>query len=292
MSRFRFVSPLALAAAVAAGAALLPACGEARTGAQDKVQSAVKLTVPAAPYLNYKVNPGDGAVVKMNGAVVEGAGTVREFKTDALKAGDTVKYKFSVTFGPNNYTVITRTRTVSFKAGDPVTLDLTKADPNEPDAVEVRWVPTPQEIVDKMIDLAGVTKADVVYEPGTGDARMVISAAKKGAKKCVGIEFDPKITAQAQENVKKAGVADRVEIRQGDALKVTDYGEATVILLYMGEQFNLALKPLFDKQCKPGTRIVSHRFLMGDWKPDKTVKVMGADNDEYELHLWVMKEKK
>ena len=172
-------------------------------------------------------------------------------------------------------------------------MDLSKSDPASPDAVVVRWVPTPQDLVYKMIEMAGVKDTDVVYEPGPGDGRILITAAKKGAKKCVGIEFDPKKTVEAQENVKKAGLADKITIRQGDALKVTDYGEATVIFLYMGEQFNLALRPLFEKQCKPGTRIVSHRFLMGDWKPDKTIPVSSIDEPGYdtELHLWVVKAK-
>ncbi|MBY0514051.1 MAG: TIGR03000 domain-containing protein [Gemmataceae bacterium] len=286
------MSPARFAPVLAFAAAALWLCA---APAQDQVQSAVKLTVPASPYMKYVINPSNDAVVTVNGTEVKGSGTTREFKTEPLKAGQEYTYKVTAVFCPNNYTILFRTRTVKFKAGDPVTLDLTKNDPKEPDLVEVRWVPTPQDLVDKMLDLAAVTKDDVVFEPGTGDARMVISAAKKGAKRSVGIEFDPKKTAEAKENVKKAGVADRVEVRQGDALKVTDYGDATVILLYMGEQFNVALKPLFLAQCKPGTRIVSHRFLMGpDWKPDKTIPVTSKDEPGYEteLHLWVIKEQK
>lgn len=279
MSRTRFALPAALVA-VAAWLALLPAPRDA-AAASARPESAIKVTVPH-----------EGTELKVNGKVVPGTGLVRNFKSGDLKAGDSNTFTFSAFWEPNNYTKITRTAKVTFKTGDPVVVDLSKADPKNPDAVVVRWVPTPQDIVDKMIDMAKVTKDDVVYEPGPGDARMLISAAKKGAKKCVGIEFDPLKTKEAQDNVKRAGVADRVTIRQGDALKVTDYGEATVILLYMGEQFNLALRPLFEKQCKPGTRLVSHRFLMGDWKPDTSITVKGADGDDYELHLWVIKEKK
>jgi len=274
-------------------AAALAVAPEATAGVPGKVQSTIKVAVPASPYKEYTANTSGDAELKVNGKVVAGSGTTREIKTEELKEGETYKYTISVTFGPNNYTIVTRSKTVSFKAGDAVTVDLTKADPASPDAVVVRWVPTPNDIVEKMLDMAGVTKDDVVYEPGPGDGRMLIAAAKKGAKKCVGVEFDPKKTAEAQENVKKAGLADKISIRQGDALKV-DYGEANVILLYMGEQFNLALRPLFEKQCKPGTRIVSHRFLIGDWKPDKTIPVSSVSEPGYEteLHLWVIKDKK
>lgn len=277
MSALRWVYP-ALSLAAAAWLALVPASSDA---ARLRGESAIKVTVPQ-----------DNAELKVNGKVVKGSGLVRDFKSGELKDGETNTFTFSVFWEPNNYTKITRTAKVTFKTGDPVVVDLSKADPKNPDSVVVRWVPTPQDIVDKMLDMVNVTKDDVVYEPGPGDGRMLISAAKRGAKKCVGIEFDPLKTKEAQENVKRAGVADRVTIRQGDALKVTDYGEATVILLYMGEQFNLALRPLFEKQCKPGTRLVSHRFLMGDWKPDKSITVKGADGDDYELHLWIIKESK
>lgn len=276
MTRTRFAALVVLAAAVAV--ALWPAGTDAATARAD---STIKVTVPQ-----------DDAEVKLNGTVVKGTGTTRELKIADLKDGQEYKYTVSAMWAPNNYTKITRTRTVAVVGGKAAAVDLTKVDPKQPDDVVVRWVPTPQDIVEKMIDLAGVTKDDVVYEPGPGDGRMLITAAQKGAKKCVGIEFDEKKTLEAQAAVKRAKLEDRVSIRQGDALKVKDYGDATVILLYMGEQFNLALKPLFDAQCKPGTRIVSHRFRMGDWAPDKTIHVKGLDGDDYELHLWVIKGKK
>jgi uncharacterized protein (TIGR03000 family) len=268
---------------LAAAPAFLAAGPQAAAGLPGTVVSSVKVTVPQ-----------DNAELKVNGKVIEGSGKVREFKTEELKDGETYKYTFSAFWEPNNYTKITRTKTVSFVAGKDVVVDLSKPDPANPDAVVVRWVPTPNDIVDKMIEMAAVKDTDIVYEPGPGDGRILIAAAKKGAKKCVGIEFDPKKTAEGQENVKKAGLADRVAIRQGDALKVTDYGEATVIFLYMGEQFNLALRPLFEKQCKPGTRIVSHRFKMGDWQPDKTIPVTSNDDPGYEteLHLWILRGQK
>ena len=115
---------------------------------------------------------------------------------------------------------------------------------------------------------------------------------KKGAEKGVGIEIDPKKVVESKENVKKAGFEKQITIIEGDALKDRDYSEATVVLLYMGNEFDNLLRPILEKQLKPGSRIVSHRFVMGDWAPDKTITVTGLDGDEYKLHLWTVKEKK
>ncbi|HYH68944.1 MAG TPA: hypothetical protein VD866_29895, partial [Urbifossiella sp.] len=120
---------------------------------------------------------------------------------------------------------------------------------------------------------------------------------KAGAKKAVGIELDPKMVADAKENVKKAGLEKQITVIEGDALrdpsmKARDYSEATVVFLYMGNEFNNLLRPILQSQLKPGTRIVSHRFILGDWMPDRSITVMGADGDEYRLHLWIVKDAK
>lgn len=256
-----------------------------------KVKSTIKVTVPSSPYEDeFKPSPSSDAVLKIEDQVMKPKGTTREFITPEIDAGKEYEYKFTTVFGPNNYTMITRTKTVVFKAGDPVVVDLTKPDPKFPDAVKIRWVPTPDDIVDKMIGLAGVKEGDIVYEPGPGDGKVLIAATKKGAKKAVGIELDPKKVAEAQGKVKDAKLDDKITIRQGDALKA-DYSEANVIFMYMGDDFGREIGPLLLKQCKPGTRIVSHRFLLGDWKPDRTEKVTGADGDEYELHVWTVPKK-
>lgn len=249
--------------------------------AAAKVKSKIKVTVPQ-----------DNTELKIEGVVMKGTGKVREYETPDLESGKTYEYSFSAFWEPNNYTKLTRTKTVEFEAGKDVIADLTKEDPKNPDKAVVRWVPTPQDIVDKMIELGGVKDGDVVFEPGPGDARVLISAVKKGAKKGVGIELDPKKAAEARDNVKLAKLDDKITIREGDALKVEDYGDATIVMLYMGNEFNNLLRPLLEKQLKPGTRIVSHRFVLGDWKPEKSITVMGADGDTYELHLWIVKAKK
>src|SRR5262249_14719833 len=228
----------------------------------------------------------------IEGKETKPSGVTREFETPELEVGKAYEYSFTVLWEPNNYTKLTRTKNIEFKGGDDITVDLTKADPKNPDKAVIRWVPTPDDIVDEMMKLGGVKEGDVVYEPGPGDGRVLIASVKKGAKKAIGIELDPEKAKESTENVKKAGLADKITIITGDALKDRDYSEASVVMLYMGNEFNNLLRPILEKQLKPGTRIVSHRFVMGDWTPDKSITVMGQDGDEYKLHLWTVKEKK
>jgi ribosomal protein L11 methylase PrmA len=137
---------------------------------------------------------------------------------------------------------------------------------------DVPYVPTPQEVVDEMLKLADVTKDDVVYDLGCGDGRLVITAVKKfGARRGVGVDIDPERIRESNENAKAAGVADRVEFRVQNLFE-TDFKEATVVTLYLLPDVNLKLRPKL-LELKPGTRIVSHAFDMGDWKPEKTVTV-------------------
>jgi uncharacterized protein (TIGR03000 family) len=248
---------------------------------KKKVKSKLKVTVPQ-----------EDAELTIEKTLTKLTGTTRDFDTPELEAGKEYAYSFTVVWRPNNYTVLTRTKNIDFKGGEDLNVDLSKPDPKTPDKAVIRWVPTPDDIVDEMMKLGGVKEGDIVYEPGPGDGRVLIAAVKKGAKKAIGIEIDPKKAAEAVENTKKAKVDDKVKIIEGDALKDRDYSEATVVMLYMGNEFNKLLLPILEKQLKPGTRIVSHRFVLGDWAPDKTIKVTGADGDEYVLHLWTVKEKK
>jgi tRNA G37 N-methylase Trm5 len=149
----------------------------------------------------------------------------------------------------------------------------------------VPFVPTPQEVVDKMIELGGVKKGDTVYDLGSGDGRIVITAAKKGAR-AVGFEIDPDLVKESRENIKKAGVENLAEIRQQDILAV-DLSPANVVTMYLLPDVNLKLRPNVLKQMKPGSRVVSHAFDMGDWKPDKTEKVNGRT-----IYLWNVPGKK
>jgi protein-L-isoaspartate O-methyltransferase len=145
----------------------------------------------------------------------------------------------------------------------------------------VPFVPTPQEVVDKMIELAGVKKGDTVYDLGSGDGRIVITAAKKGAR-AVGFEIDGDLIKQARDNIQKEGVQNLAEIRQQDILTV-DLSPASVITMYLLPDVNLKLRPNILSQLKPGSRVVSHAFDMGDWKPDQTERINGRT-----IYLWTV----
>lgn len=255
--------------------------------AQEKKAATIKILLPES---NYKE-----PVVTVEGVATKSTGSTRTFTTPALDTGKTYTYKVEALIEPNNYTKITRKRDVNFKAGEEVTIDL-RVEDKKNDHIVVRWVPTPDDIVDKMAAMAKIGKDDVVFDPGCGDAVMLIRPVKMlNAKKGIGIDFDPKMVKAAQEKAKAEGVEDKIVITQGDVTSEKDMAplkESTVVLVYMGDDLGARMAPLMQSMCKPGTRIVSHRFSLGDWKPDKTEVVKGADGDEYTLHYWVVKEKK
>ncbi len=145
---------------------------------------------------------------------------------------------------------------------------------------DVIFVPTPNEVVDMMLKMAGVTKKDTVYDLGCGDGRIVITAAQKFGARGVGIDIDPERVREATDNVRKAAVADRVKIVRGDLFQA-DISPATVVTLYLLTDLNLKLRPKLMKDLKPGTRVVSHAFNMGDWQPERTAEVGGA-----QVYLW------
>jgi ribosomal protein L11 methylase PrmA len=141
-------------------------------------------------------------------------------------------------------------------------------------APDVIFVPTPQELVEDMLRLADVRKGDILYDLGSGDGRIPITAAKKYGIRAVGVDIDPARIAEAVENARKAGVSKLVEFRQQDLFE-SDFREATVVTLYLLPDLNLKLRPRLLAELKPGTRIVSHQFDMGDWKPHKKLEVDG-----------------
>jgi len=140
------------------------------------------------------------------------------------------------------------------------------------DREEIPFVPTPIEVVDRMLELAEVKKGDVVYDLGSGDGRIVIRAAKKYGVRAVGIEMDSWLLDKAKQDAQAAGVSHLVEFRSEDALK-TDLSKATVVTLYMLPWFNEAMKPRFKKFLKPGARIVAHDFGIEGWAPDRIEKL-------------------
>lgn len=149
----------------------------------------------------------------------------------------------------------------------------------------VPYVPTPQEVVERMLELAQVKKGDVVYDLGSGDGRIVVTAAKKYGVKAIGFEIDPQRIKESHENIKKAGVEHLVEIRQQD-IRTVDLSPANVLTMYLLPEVNLMIRPNIWKQMKPGSRIVSHDFDMADWKPLKTEYIKDGSSWDHTLYLW------
>ena len=147
---------------------------------------------------------------------------------------------------------------------------------------EVPFVSTPIEVVDEMLRLAGVGPGDVVYDLGCGDGRIVIRAAQARGARGVGVDVDGRLIAEARDAAARAGVADRVEFRELDLFS-TDLREATVVTLYLFRRMNLQLRPKLLTELRPGARIVSHQFDMGDWKPDRIATVRGR-----KVYLWTV----
>jgi ubiquinone/menaquinone biosynthesis C-methylase UbiE len=146
---------------------------------------------------------------------------------------------------------------------------------------DVIFVPTPNEVVNMMLKLAGVTQKDTVYDLGCGDGRIVVTAAQKYGARGVGIDIDPERVAEANENVKKGKVDKLVKIVRGDLFEA-DISEATVVTLYLLTDLNRKLRPKLWRDLRPGTRVVSHAFSMGeDWKPVRQESVQGTT-----VYLW------
>lgn len=145
---------------------------------------------------------------------------------------------------------------------------------------DVIFVPTPNEVVDRMLEMAKVTAKDVVYDLGCGDGRIVITAAQKFGARSVGIDIDPTRIKEAQANAKAARVGDKVRFIEADLFEA-DIGEATVVTLYLLTRLNEKLKPKLLKELKPGTRVVSHAFDMGDWAPEQKAQVAASN-----VYLW------
>jgi len=247
-----------------------------RLPAQEATQLVLKVLVPQ-----------EDATVFVNQKVVRGQGKERRIRLRAPPEGKDF-HTITATWEPNDYTRFTRTRKVTGKpAADIVVVDLTRA--YETEKIKVRFVPTPVDVVNKMCLLAKVTEDDTVFDLGCGDGRIVIQAAREfGAKRGVGIDIDPRLIRESKANARRYKVDDKVSFRVGDVLDIKGLSDADVVMLYMGDDINLRLRPILQKTLKPGSRVVSHRFLMGDWRPTHTESFTGEDGDEYQVHLWVI----
>lgn len=156
--------------------------------------------------------------------------------------------------------------------------------PPQPTESDVPYVPTPEPVVDRMLEMADVGPDDVVYDLGSGDGRIVIRAARKYGAQGVGIEIDPKRVEEARQNAKDAGVSDLVEFRQGDLFEA-NFSDATAVTLYLLPSVNQELRPMLFEQLAPGTPVVSHDFDMGQWTPEDTIEMDGDT-----LYHWTIPE--
>lgn len=167
--------------------------------------------------------------------------------------------------------------------------DILSPTPSDTIDRDVPFVATSQKIVEGMLEVAGVSEGDVVYDLGSGDGRIVITAAKQFGARGVGVEIDPELVEKARARAREVGVADRVEFRQKDLFNA-DVSDATVVTLYLWPEVNLKLRPKLLRQLDPGDRIVSHDFRMGDWEPDRTVELGRGKTGMEIAYLWIVPE--
>lgn len=153
-----------------------------------------------------------------------------------------------------------------------------------PKPLDVPYVPTNEKIVTEMLRVAKVTKDDVLYDLGSGDGRIVITAAKRFGTRGVGIDIDPDRIREAEENARAAGVADRVRFIKGDIFDA-DIRDATVVTMYLLPAINMRLRPKLLSDLRPGTRIVSHNYDLGDWKPERKLTVKVGETDHH-VYFW------
>jgi uncharacterized protein (TIGR03000 family) len=242
--------------------------------------------------------PADARLL-VEGKETKQSGANRNFTTPPLTPGKKYHYTFEWTYRKNGKAV-TRTRTIYFRAGEKKEVDLTREEDQtdkkkEPEGagreLDVPFVPTPQDVVDKMLELAAITEKDVVYDLGCGDGRIVITAAKKYRCKAVGFDLDPDRVQEARENVKAKEVEKLVTIEKKDLFDV-DLKPASVVTLYLLPDVNAKLIPQLEK-LEPGSRVLSHDFTIKGIDPKHVVKVASKeDGQEHKIYVWIAPLKK
>lgn len=244
-------------------------------------------------HLTIHVHPE--ATLTVDGQATRTQGSRRKFQSPPLAAGKKYVYTFVAEWKPRyDWETYKATRKVTVEAGKSVEVEMRKLDSDQGDTLVIIWVATPPPVIDAMMKLANVGKDDVVYDLGCGRGEIVIAAVKKfNAKRGVGIDLKADQVQKAEENAKNEGVEDKVEFRQGDVLQIKDLSKATVVTLYLSDDLNKLLMPILKKQLKPGARIVSHRFTMGGWKPEKTetIDIQNDIPEEKLIHLWTIDKK-
>jgi uncharacterized protein (TIGR03000 family) len=226
----------------------------------DKVVATLRVLLP------------DEAQLQIDDSATKSTGPERRFTTPPLAKGKAYFYTFKWTYSDGGQ-AITRMAVIQFKGGEEKLIDLRPG--SDSVSSQIIYVPTAQNIVDKMLELAKVNKNDVIYDLGCGDGRILVTAAKKYGARGVGIDIDPERIKDSKANIKKNMVDILVEVRQGDALKVADIGHATVVTLYMLPEFQEKLAPILKKELKPGTRVVAHDYWLPGWTDEQQVSVPG-----------------
>ena len=277
MTITRRLSLTLLLAATVVGTTTRAAAAPQAATAGEAISSPISITMPQAD-----------AVLLVDGEEVPGSGATRNVQSRPLRRGAKGTLSVTARWKPNAYTEMTRTKQVPFAAGGPVAIDLSVKAAD--DRVKVVYVPTPQDVAEEMVRLARVGPADVVYEPGCGDARITIAAIKAGAQRGICIDIDEERAKESAANVKAAGLSNKIDVRHGDALDLKDLSQVSVVLLYMGEHFNLLIRPVLWRDLKVGSRVVSHAFTMGDWKPDEAVTFPSEMSGDYQLYVWTITE--
>ncbi len=206
---------------------------------------------------------------------------------DRLPGDDDVEISFWHGGEMMSYTLYSRLA-YSFRYDEDGRLDLYRGSHGRSDAADLApYVPSPGDVVEKMLELAGVNRKDVVYDLGCGDGRIVIAAAKRHGARGVGIDLDPERIEEAASGARKAGVESRVSFRLEDVMK-SDFSGATVVTLYLLPESNALLRPLLEKQLKPGTRVVSHNYSIPGWEDKEAgfISFKAEDGEEHEIYLY------
>ena len=160
------------------------------------------------------------------------------------------------------------------------------ADDSEWDSPHIApYVPTPHEVVSRMLELAEIKRGDVLYDLGSGDGRIVVAAAKKFGIRSVGFEIDPVLVKDSRQIIKQAGLEELVEIREQD-IRTVDFSPASVITMYLYPAANLRLRPVLMRELKPGSRVISHDFNMGSWKPDRVERLQDTAGLSRKIYRW------
>jgi uncharacterized protein (TIGR03000 family) len=229
------------------------------------------------------------ARVLFDDTLTKQTGPDRQYVTPPLARGKSFTYILKATWMEGSQEIV-RMAVAKVEAGKEVRVDL-RDDSKDASSSQIIYVPTAASIVDKMLEMAKITKDDVVYDLGCGDGRIVVAAAKKYGARGVGIDIDPVRVQEAKANAQKAGVDKLVEVRNGDGLKVPDLSRATVVMLYMLPEFMEKLGPTLKKELKPGTRVVSHDYPFPNWKADVTFNMPGVERPfPHTLYLWKIAE--